>query len=81
MLGVGVTVFDREPTRISYLALPISAILFGLFLIWTVLEKESALYDEQHHLAPAAATPAPARRHERSRPANVTSPILSARMH
>jgi len=29
------------------LGLPIGTILLGLFLIFTVLEKESALYDEQ----------------------------------
>lgn len=30
-----------------YLGLPVGAALFGLFLIAQVLEKESALYDEQ----------------------------------
>jgi len=31
-----------------YLGLPVGAILFGLFLIAQVMEKESALYDEQN---------------------------------
>jgi hypothetical protein len=34
-----------------YLGLPVGAILFGLFLIAQVMEKESALYDEQNRAA------------------------------
>jgi hypothetical protein len=34
-----------------YLGLPVGAALFGLFLIAQLLEKESALYDEQRRAA------------------------------
>ena len=34
-----------------YLGFPVGAILFGLFLIAQVMEKESALYDEQNRAA------------------------------
>jgi hypothetical protein len=37
-----------------YLGLPVGAILFGLFMITQVLEKESALYDEQNRTAELA---------------------------
>lgn len=38
-------------------ALPVGTILFGLFMVVTVMEKENALYDEQlgHATAPAKA--------------------------
>jgi len=36
-----------------YLSLPVGAILFGLFLVAQVLEKESALYNEQKCAAEA----------------------------
>ena len=82
LAGAAIAAFDHEPTRVSYLSAPVSAILFGLFLIWTVLGKESALYDEQNRLAPAAAKPVPVRWHEPRRPVNdVSHPILSARLH
>lgn len=42
-----------------YLGLPVGAILFGLFLITQVLEKESALYDEQNRAADLARNPRP----------------------
>ena len=44
-LTVGLS--DARPNTFFYLSLPAGAILFGLFLITQVLDKESALYDEQ----------------------------------
>ncbi|HUA67824.1 MAG TPA: hypothetical protein VMA13_04685 [Candidatus Saccharimonadales bacterium] len=38
---------DQQPTIFSFMTMPAGAIFFGLFMIATVLEKESALYDEQ----------------------------------
>ena len=32
------------------IGLPVGAVFFGLFLIFKLLEKESALFDEEHHL-------------------------------
>jgi hypothetical protein len=40
-----------------YLGLPVGAILFGLFLITQVLEKEMALYDEQNRAPEPAHKP------------------------
>ena len=34
-----------------YLGLPVGAILFGLFMIFQVLEKESTLFEEQQYSA------------------------------
>jgi hypothetical protein len=51
LAGIAITACDRQPTTVSYLALPLSAILFELFLIFSILEKESALFDEQNHKA------------------------------
>ena len=48
-LAVGLS--NARPNAFFYLGLPIGAILFGLFLIVTVLEKESAIYDEQQRAA------------------------------
>ena len=42
---------NARPNAFFYLGLPVGAILFGLFLIAQVLEKESALYDEQKRAA------------------------------
>jgi ABC-type anion transport system duplicated permease subunit len=39
---------NAQENAFFYLGLPVGAILFGLFLIAHVLEKESALYDEQN---------------------------------
>ncbi len=40
-----------------FVALPVGAMLFGLFLIAQILEKESALYDEQRRAAELARKP------------------------
>jgi hypothetical protein len=32
------------------MGLPVGAVFLGLFLIFKLLEKESALFDEEHHL-------------------------------
>ena len=45
---------NARPNVFFYLGLPIGAILFGLFLIAQVLEKESALYDEQNRASESA---------------------------
>ena len=50
-----------------YLGLPVGAILFGLFLITQVLEKESALYDEQKRAAELARNPSGVRPQQLSR--------------
>jgi hypothetical protein len=39
---------NARPNIFFYLGLPLGAILFSLFLIFQLMEKESALYDEQH---------------------------------
>jgi hypothetical protein len=39
---------DAQPNIFFYLGRPIGTILFGLFLIAQMMEKESALYDEQN---------------------------------
>lgn len=65
-----------------YLGLPLGAILFGLFLIFQLMEKESALYDEQRRvpeparLAARTAPPSPSI----SRPKQDTNPA-SCRTH
>ena len=48
--GFAIAILDQQPTMLSYLSLPVAAILFELFLITTFLEKESALYDEQKRI-------------------------------
>jgi uncharacterized membrane protein YtjA (UPF0391 family) len=48
-LAVGFS--DARPTTFFYLGRPLGTILFGLFLIAQVMEKESALYDEQRRAA------------------------------
>jgi hypothetical protein len=40
----------------SYVFLPLGAVFFGLFLIFKMLEKEAALYDDEHPLHPAPRT-------------------------
>jgi uncharacterized membrane protein YciS (DUF1049 family) len=44
-LAIGLS--NARPNTFFYLGLPVGAILFGLFLIAQVMEKESAVYDEQ----------------------------------
>ena len=39
---------NLQPTTFFYLGLPLGAIFFGLFMITQLLEKESALLDEQN---------------------------------
>jgi hypothetical protein len=68
---------NLQPTIIFYLGLPLGAIFFGLYLIAQLLEKESALLDEQNR---AAASPRnePIRRaepSERSRNEVATHPV------
>jgi hypothetical protein len=39
--------FGKEESIINYMGLPVGAIFFMLFMVFTTLEKESALLDEQ----------------------------------
>ena len=70
---------NARPNVFFYLGLPLGAILFSLFLIFQLMEKESALYDEQNRaVAPAqpAATQAPPTP-PISRPIQDTNPVSS----
>lgn len=49
---------DAHDVVAFYVLLPAGAIFFGLFLIALVLEKETALFDQEHSLTPTA-VPAP----------------------
>lgn len=51
LTGIAITVFDRQPTILSYMALPLSAVMFALLLIFGLLEKEADLFDEQNRQA------------------------------
>jgi hypothetical protein len=42
---------NLRPTTFFYLGLPLGAIFFGLFMITQILEKESALLEEQNRAA------------------------------
>lgn len=48
LIETAIGLSDARQNIFFYLGLPIGAILLGLFLIAQVLEKESALYDEQN---------------------------------
>jgi hypothetical protein len=49
LLALSLASFAISPTGICWgLFLPAGAILFGLFMIFNMLEKESALFDEEH---------------------------------
>lgn len=80
LISLAIAVLDHEPSRISYLSLPVGTILFGLFLIWNVLEKESALFDEQNQKAPLAQKPAPSKRPREFDPADAIRPVLPGRL-
>jgi hypothetical protein len=60
-----------------YLGLPVGAILFGLFLIFQVLEKESALYDEQNRAAELARNPGKIRQQPSSIRQEAANPALT----
>jgi hypothetical protein len=50
-LAVSLTAFAVSLTGALWgLFLPIGAIIFGQFMIFAVLEKESTLFDEEQHL-------------------------------
>ena len=71
---------NARPNVFFYLGLPLGAILFSLFLIFQLMEKESALYDEQNHAAQVArqpSTPDP-RPLPVSRPKENTNPASGA---
>ena len=51
LLGISLTSFLISFTGVLWgLFLPVGAIIFGLFLIFNLLGKESALFDEEQHL-------------------------------
>jgi len=58
-LAIGLS--NARQNTFFYLGLPVGAILFGLFLIAQVLEKESALYDEQKRATARSSKPREAR--------------------
>jgi hypothetical protein len=67
LLGISLTAFAIACTGMLWgLALPLGAVFFGLFLIAKVLEKETALFDEEQraHLGLARENNAPASRQE-----------------
>jgi hypothetical protein len=46
-------IVNVQNTAAWYVSLPLGAVSFGLFLIFRMLEKETALYDDEHQLHPA----------------------------
>lgn len=63
-LAVGFS--DARPNTFFYLGRPVGTVLLGLFLITLVMEKESALYDEQNR----AAQPTPKPVEQKRQPAS-----------
>ena len=56
LLATSLTAFALGFTGILWcLGKPVGAICFGLFMIFTMLEKETALYDEEQRLRLAEA--------------------------
>ena len=53
-------IVNVQGTVALYVVLPLGAVFLGLFLIFRMLEKESALYDEEHQMHPASIKAAPA---------------------
>lgn len=51
-------VIDVRSAVALYVALPAGTIIFGLFMIFRMLEKESALYDEEQRAHRAVRLPA-----------------------
>ena len=49
---------DVQEFSALYIALPLGAVFFGLFLISRMLEREAQLFDQEH--AGSAAAPSPA---------------------
>ena len=52
---------DAQENVFFWMGRPVGAILFGLFMIFTVLEKESALFDEQQRSTKSADAKSPVR--------------------
>jgi len=59
---------NARPSVFFYLGLPLGAILFCLFLIFQLMEKESALYEQEHR------TPEPARQAASTPPPSISRP-------
>jgi len=51
-------IINVQSTAAWYVSLPLGAVCFGLFLIFKMLETETALYDDEHQLHTASATAA-----------------------
>ena len=60
---------NLRPTTFFYLGPPLGAIFFGLFMITQLLEKESALLDEQNRAAALS----------RNEPIRTTAPSSNSR--
>ena len=72
---------NARPNVFFYLGLPLGAIFFSLFLIFQLMEKETALYDGQHRaVVPRRPAKAALPRRPISRPKQVTNPA-SYRTH
>lgn len=69
-----------ETLPVLYVALPAGAILFGLFLISRMLEKETGLYDQEQRKAVTAADAANARRDENDSNSSAFTPLHARRV-
>lgn len=47
LVSFAIGFFGKEESIVNYMGLPVGAILFMLFMVFTALEKESALLDKQ----------------------------------
>jgi hypothetical protein len=77
LIELAIGLHNPRPTTFFYLGLPLGSVLFGLFMITQVLEKESVLLDEQNRAA-AQARPEPTRMaapSRRSRNEMATHPV------
>jgi hypothetical protein len=87
LLAISLTAFVFGSTGILWgFGMPVGAIFFGLFMISKLLEKEAALFDEEHGLRMAAAEmksfQVPARIQRLSRDATLTTPLgVAAHSH
>jgi|GEM_PF-3531594 len=75
---------EAQDNVFFWLGRPIGAILFGLFMIFMVLEKESLLYDEQKRtpeLAKEKSTPRPQTNKTSSQEVAATPALTLAQNH
>src|SRR5271163_777915 len=57
LLEVALWLMRNSHRTLVCLGLPLGAVLFGLYLIVSVLEKETALYDLEQQAKPQASSP------------------------